>query len=122
MVVILIMVLRIVLPTVFKFISFLNILSLCLGLGTSMRTERLPHRVYLISWAFFGYVISQAYLTNLTLIFTKPEDQHEINSVKELDQSTIPFGGPKLMKKIFENKYPRLYREYKVMVKFLTNH
>ncbi|XP_068990949.1 uncharacterized protein [Neodiprion pinetum] len=99
----------------FKAIPLLYVLSLCLGTSVTRSPQGLSKRLYFLSLLIFGYLITQAYLAKLMMIFTKAGDQTEINSLAELDESKIPFGGSVTSRKLFMDVYPRIYREYQVM-------
>lgn len=118
LVVILIIILRIFLPD-FNHISMLSLWSLFLGFSVKMRCKRTPLRIYFISLVWFGYLVTQAYLARLTMIFTKSSDQGEIGSLDELEKTTIRIGGvPRLADMFLKEKYPRLYADYVVCLVF----
>ncbi|KAI4488421.1 hypothetical protein M0804_005269 [Polistes exclamans] len=77
---------------IIKNISFLDISALIIGISVSRQPIETPSRILFLSWALFGFFISQYYLASLSEQLINASNL-QIETMKELISSGIELGG-----------------------------
>lgn len=100
----------------FRKLSFLSVLGLILGVGLPRQPNTLSKRIQFLSWAFFGYVITQSYLASLAGQLTNTNVQ-TIETIEQLDNSGLPLGGVERYKELFkdDDTYVNIYDKYQTL-------
>ena len=81
-------------------ITFLDVFALVIGTSPSAQPIKLSSRIQFVSWAFFGYVLSQSYLASLAGVLVEAANQ-QIETMEELIFAGIQFGGTKQHRELF---------------------
>lgn len=83
-----------------KDISFLDVFALIIGVSTPEQPVKLSSRIQYLSWAIFGYVLSQSYLASLAgVLVDEANEQYE--TMEELVSEGIQYGGTQRYRELF---------------------
>lgn len=86
-------------------LCLLNNLSVFLGISANNRPERTPLRVFFIILALYGLNITTIYTSKLIYIFAHPPYEEQIDTIEEIIESRLPFGGREEYHDWFENEF-----------------
>lgn len=85
-------------------LTFMNVLSVTLGVSANNRPIYSPLRVFFSMLALYALTITAIYTSKLITVFTHPSYDHQIDSVEELLEVELPIGGRKENMDWFENE------------------
>ena len=91
--------------TVHGKVSFLEILSLVIGVAWPHQPKTLSARIVFISWVIFGYVLTQCYLASLAGQLMASSGM-QIETLRELATSSFDIGGDDSVKSLFQMDSP----------------
>lgn len=83
-----------------KDISYLDVFALIIGTSTSEQPVKLSSRIQYLSWAIFGYILSQSYLASLAGTLAD-EANEQIETMEELVVEGIQYGGTRRFRELF---------------------
>lgn len=86
--------------TLFKKISFLEILAIVIGVAWNKQPIKLSYRIKFMSWIIFGYILCQFYLASMAgNLMSRPVEK--IDTFEDLILSNKMLGGSKLTPSFF---------------------
>ena len=96
-----VLILTIVIKTlILRDITFLDVFAIIIGTSVAEQPEKLSSRIQFLSWALFGYVLSQSYLASLAGVLVEEANQ-QIETMEELVSTGIQYGGTRSLRELF---------------------
>ncbi|CAO1435958.1 unnamed protein product [Diamesa serratosioi] len=74
-------------------LTFLNVLSVSLGVSANNRPTQFSLRVFFIILSLYALTITTIYTSKLITVFTHPAYDHQVDSLEELVAAGYPIGG-----------------------------
>lgn len=85
-------------------LSFLNSLSVFLGVSSNNRPIQFPLKVFFITLSLYGLNVTTLYTSHLIAVFTHETKLDQIDSMEEIIEAQLPFGGREEYQDWFENE------------------
>ncbi|XP_029405429.2 uncharacterized protein LOC105224711 [Bactrocera dorsalis] len=81
----------------------INAMAVSLCVSVEERPECYASRIFFLALSFYGVNVVAVYTSQLISVFTDPGFLHQIDTLKEVIEADIPFGGPDENQDWFEN-------------------
>ncbi|XP_012273773.1 uncharacterized protein LOC105696125 isoform X2 [Orussus abietinus] len=109
-------------PIIPKKMRKARIITIFLGVGRIEKKYRNPEKVYLFTWSFCGYTVTQVYFASLTQKVIVGNYVLNIRTLDNLEKDNYPVAGSAYLKEYFQEANPNLYNKYQTFNRSMLIH